>query len=292
MSTLEKEIIKVSGQAKQDKKEKDQVYYGRLARTLAEIDDESWDSLSEEGQTWANKAIKALNDGDKITGFGDEEEEDEAPVKTTKLKERTIKKSKAVVEDDEDDDEDEDDEDDEDDDDEPAVKSKGKKAKAVVEDDEDDDSDEEEENEDEPVVKSVKGKKAKSDNEEDDEDEDDELVKETKPKSKPVVEDDEEDDDADFEDDEQEDYDMPKKGKGKTKAASTQKSLIGDGSTKKRGALNEARKLICKKPKSSWEDIMAALEADGFTVSVSSIKMVLSDTLAVLAILKELGKLA
>ena len=64
-----------------------------------------------------------------------------------------------------------------------------------------------------------------------------------------------------------------------------------DEGSKKRGALNVARQMICENSSITEKGIAEKMEEDGYAISMASIKQVMRDTKLTLKMLKELGKL-
>jgi hypothetical protein len=73
---LESEL-QAAASIKRKANETEQAYLQRLAEAVRELPDDEWDQISEEGQTWTNDAIKALNAEHEIESFGNGEPKEE-----------------------------------------------------------------------------------------------------------------------------------------------------------------------------------------------------------------------
>ena len=105
--SVEAEILKVTGQKPKKSRESATKYLARLARAGAELADDDFADLSEEAQEWINDAAGAINEGQDLPGFDDEEDEEpkakrkatkKTPAKTPKATKKTTKKTSKKTE--------------------------------------------------------------------------------------------------------------------------------------------------------------------------------------------------
>lgn len=75
MSAIKVELTKAV-KIKQKKSEDDQAFFGRIVRAIGQADQEVWDGLSEDAQTWYNEAVDAMEAKTDIAGFGDVDADD------------------------------------------------------------------------------------------------------------------------------------------------------------------------------------------------------------------------
>jgi hypothetical protein len=72
-SKIEQELLKVTGQKAIKRGEDVQDYQKRLITAVDALDEETWNGLSNETQSWYNSGVKAVKDKEPIPAFPDNE---------------------------------------------------------------------------------------------------------------------------------------------------------------------------------------------------------------------------
>ena len=83
MSKIEAELLKITGEEDEGRKEGRQNFLDRLAEAASKLPDAKWNKLSADAQKWANAANQAVEDKEDIEDFEDAgQEEDEPPARS------------------------------------------------------------------------------------------------------------------------------------------------------------------------------------------------------------------
>lgn len=72
MSAIEKELVKVT-KFKKTKGDDDQTYFQKLIAAADDLPDEDWDNLSKEARKWVNDGTKAINRGEAVAEFAEDD---------------------------------------------------------------------------------------------------------------------------------------------------------------------------------------------------------------------------